>query len=463
MKIRTVVLVTAVVLAAAYAGATYHYSARSEDTALQWTQRMARAAPFGKASQDYQRGFLKSTQDIVFTIPLPGAAGKSTAITLRNVIHHGPLPGFRDVGVARIEHSFVFDEAAAKELAKAFGDAPPLTAVTHIDFSGEGYTEVKGAPASYAQSDGKFTWQGLSGKIRFTRGMSSYSGELAAPGVSVTSKDGGGASLEAMSLKMDQVRMANTENVYLGTMSLRAQSLTLTKGGKPEFEMKGFAMSAEATSKEPEFLDVGVRFGAEEFATVPFSGSRLEYAVSARHLHAPSLDKLNLAMQQARQSTGGQDPAAMLQVFQAHGLALLQRDPVIAIDRLGFANKDGETNLTGTVRLVGVTDADMANPMGLLAKVDLQATLKVAEAFLRTIMLEAPLKAMRAQGREPTAQEIAQLAAQQRVVYDAKIGELVSSGHVVREGNVITARFSFKDGQLLMNDKPFGAAPAPPR
>jgi uncharacterized protein YdgA (DUF945 family) len=291
--------------------------------------------------------------------------------------------------------------------------------------------------------------------------MSSYSGEVTAPGVSVTNKDGGNASLAGVSLKMEQVRMPNTENVYLGTMSLRAQSLTLAKRGKPEFEMKGFTMGADSSSKEPEFLDVAVRVGAEEFSTIPFSGSRLEYAVSVRHLHAPSLDKLTLAMQQSKQAAGGQDPAAILQVFQAHGLALLQRDPVIAIDRLGFANKDGETNLNGTVRLVGVTQADMANPTGLLAKVDLQATLKVAEAFLRTIMLEAPLKAIRSQGREPTAEEVAQLAAQQRVVYDGKIGELVSGGSVTREGNVLTARFTFKDGQLLMNDKPFGAAPPP--
>jgi uncharacterized protein YdgA (DUF945 family) len=460
MKIRTVVVIAAtVVIAALYVGATYRNATHAQANALEWTLRMTKAAPYLKASQDYQRGFLKSTQDITFAIPGPGAGGRPVSITLRNVIHHGPVPGLSGLGIARVEHSLVFDEATAKELGQMFGDLPPISAVTRIDFSGGGYTELTGAAGTYQRDGGKLAWQGLTGIVRFTNGMSSYSADITAPGVSVDGKDGGAASFNAMSLKMDQVRMPNTENLYLGTMSMRAQSLSLLKGGKAEYEMKNLVMSSDVTSKEPEFLDAAGRFAADEFTGPPFSGTNLEYAFSARHLHAPSLDKLSAAMQQARQGPGGQDPAAMVQVFQAHGLALLQRDPVLAIDRLGFSNKDGETRLTGTVRLVGVTDADMANPMGLVAKVDLQATLKVAEAFLRMIMLEAPLKAMRAQGREPTADEIAQLAAQQRSVYDARIGELVSSGSVVREGGSLSARFSFKGGQLMINDKPFAAPP----
>lgn len=465
MKIRTVALALAVpvALAAAYAGATYHHSARAQANALEWTQRMTRAAPGLKASQEYQRGFLKSTQNIVFAFPVPGEGGRPVSVTLRNVIHHGPLPGFSGLGIARVEHSLAFDDATAKELAKAFGDRPPVSAVTRIDFSGGGYTELAGAPGSYQRDDGKLTWQGLTGTVRFTNAMSSYSADLTAPGVSVTGKDGVTASLNAFSLKMDQVRMASTQNLYLGTLNARVQSAALTKGGKTEFELKNLAMSSEVTSKDAEFLDIAGRFRADEFASAALSGTNAEYAFSARHLHAQSLDKLSTAMQQARQSAGSNDAAAqqagMQQVFASHGLALLRHDPVIAIERLGFVGKDGETKLAGTVRLVGVTDADMANPMGLVAKVDLEATLKVAEALLTTFMSEASLKGMRAQGREPTAEEIAQLAAQQRMAYDAKVGELIAAGSVVREGGTLSARLSFKGGEFLVNGKPFAAPP----
>ena len=220
MKIRTLSVALVVVLVASYAGATYYHSSRSEAAALGWMQRLSQAAPYLKARNDYQRGFLRSTQNITFELPVPGANGKSASITLRSVIHHGPLPGFSGLGIARIDHSLVFDEATAKELAKAFGDVLPLTAVTKVNLAGDGITEVKGAPASYKGDEGGFTWQGLAGTVRFTRDMATYSAELTAPGAMVYGKDGVNASFNAMSVNLNQARMANTENVYLGTMRM---------------------------------------------------------------------------------------------------------------------------------------------------------------------------------------------------------------------------------------------------
>ena len=127
MKTRILVLGVVVVLAA-YAGATYHHASKAEAAALDWSQRLSRSSPVLKVvASDYQRGFMRSTQNIVIDLgPTPFAGGKAPTITVRNVIYHGPFPGFANLGIARIDHSLVFDEATAKELAKAFGDLPPL-------------------------------------------------------------------------------------------------------------------------------------------------------------------------------------------------------------------------------------------------------------------------------------------------------------------------------------------------
>src|SRR5471030_1083214 len=210
MKIRALAVGIAVVLAGSYAGATYYHSKKAEASALHWSQKVSQAVPYLQVAIDYQRGFLHSTQNITMElVPVPGISGMSgrtPSVALRSVIHHGPLPGFSSLGIARIDHSLVFDEATAKELAKAFGDVPPLTAVTTVDLAGDGITELKGAPATYKSDDGSIAWQGLTGTVRFAKDMSSYSGEMTAPGMLLTGKDGGTASLDALSMKMSQTR-----------------------------------------------------------------------------------------------------------------------------------------------------------------------------------------------------------------------------------------------------------------
>ncbi len=172
-----------VVLIGAYAGATYHYSKNAEAAALTWSQKVPQSSPFLKvSSNDYQRGFLRSTHVIVIELPPgPGTIGTVRSIKVRNVIYHGPLPGFSRVGIARIDHSLEFDEATAAELAKAFGGASPLTAVTIVDLAGNGQSVITGAPATYSTAEGGIAWQGLTGTLQFAKDMSSYTGETAAP------------------------------------------------------------------------------------------------------------------------------------------------------------------------------------------------------------------------------------------------------------------------------------------
>lgn len=468
MKMRTLALGLAVVLAGSYAGATYYYSKKAEASALNWSQKVSQTFPYLKVASDYQRGFLHSTQNITMElVPVPGMSGRTPSVTLRSVIHHGPLLGFSSLGIARIDHSLVFDEATAKDLAKAFGDVPPLTAVTTVNLAGDGITELKGAPATYKSDVGGIAWQGLAGTVRFAKDMASYSGEMTAPGVLVTGKDGGTASLDALSMKMSGARMANTE-IYLGTMNMSIGAISVAKGGKPQFDMKRVAVSSDASSKDSEYVDVVVRVVAAEFSSPAFSGTDAEYAFSARHLHAQSLDKLSKAMREAQQAAmakGAQGPAAaqaaMMQAMATHGVALLQRDPVIAIERIGFVSKEGESKIAVSARLVGVSEADLQNPLGLIAKVQADATVKAPEALLGAYA-EMPLGLKKAQGSEPSAEEIAQVAAS-RLALEQKLADFVERGYVVRENGILSSKLAFKDGQLTVNGKPLSPAGQAPQ
>jgi uncharacterized protein YdgA (DUF945 family) len=155
----------------AFLGATFHFSREAERRVAEWTQKVSAMVPALKVDSDYQRGLFTSTQRL--TLGLPGAKGASSAIVMKNVIHHGPLPKFAGLGMAVIEHTWEFDESLQKELAKGFGNAQPISAVSTVAMDASGTTEFKGAPASYGASEEKVAWQGMTGTLRFTPNMDS--------------------------------------------------------------------------------------------------------------------------------------------------------------------------------------------------------------------------------------------------------------------------------------------------
>jgi uncharacterized protein YdgA (DUF945 family) len=467
MKIRNLALGIVVVLAATYGAATFYFSSQAKASAAEWSQKLAQRVPALRvANEEYRRGFLKSTHEITFEFPqLPVAGAKAPSVTLRNVIEHGPLPGFSAPGLARIEHSLVFDETIAKELSAAFGDQAPIKATTLIDFSGGGSTELKGGAATYKSGDFSLSWQGLAGTVRFAKDVASYSAEIAAPGLTLSGKESFNGSLKALTLKTDQAKLANTETLYLGTFSMGVESVAVAKDGKPVFELKNLSLNSEASSKDNEFVDVTARALVAEFRGDAFSGSKAEYAFSARHLHAQSLDQIAKAMRAANQqmqnvraaplAEAEAARAAALGVVMTHGMALLQREPVIAIERIGFVSKEGETKISGSARLAGVTAADSQSPLNLIAKVQAEASIAVPEAIVASAMADTRLKAMKAPGRETGAEESAQLAAQAKLEFDQQLAQFVQLGFVKRDNGILSAKIVFKGGELTINDKPF--------
>ena len=103
-----------------------------------------------------------------------------------------------------------------------------------------------------------------------------------------------------------------------------------------------------------------------------------------------------------------------------------------------------------------MTDADLQNPLGMIAKVQAEAKIRVSEPFL-AVMAEAPLNLARAQGREPTAEEVAKVA-ELRPAFDEKLAALVAAGYVVRDNGALASKLSFKNGVFTVNDKPFDPA-----
>jgi uncharacterized protein YdgA (DUF945 family) len=448
-------------------GLTFYFSYHAEKKVAEWTQKISETAPALKVTSEYQRGLLTSTQRL--TVGFPGAKGGNTGIVMKNVIHHGPFPGFKTLGMATIDHSWEFDEATQRELAKGFGTASPIAATTKVAFDASGITEFNGAPASYASGEEKVAWQGLTGTLRFTRNMDSYTGDFVAPQLSVTGKQGG-MEIKGLAIKADQRRMPGFEDMYLGKMAFTMESAS-ARDATTDTRLEKLVIDADATSADNQFMDVKAAFKVAKVATADFEASDVEYAFSMKHLHAQSLAQLTKAVRDSQPKPGAAPTdtaalqaqmAAMQKAMKLHGLALLKNDPVIAIDSIKATMKDGEIKAGGTLRLPGVTEADIDQPFMLLGKIDAAASVSMPEVFARNQFAQSRVKRAKALGTLSDTQmtEVAATAGSEFAQMLATFGQ---QGYVESEGGVLKTRISFKGGALLVNDKPFNPmAVAPP-
>lgn len=467
-KIAIAIVVLVLVAVAASLSATYHFSRESERKVTEWTQKLETMAPFLKINSEYQRGFFTSTQRLTFS--LPGAKGGSMVV--KNVIHHGPFPAFSGVGMARIEHGWELDEATQKELAKGFGAAAPFSATTTIALHGAGVTELKGAPASHASGEEKVTWQGLTGTVRFSKNIDTYSGEITAPQLAVTGKQGNMA-MSGLAFKFDQRRMAGFDELYLGKMTMSLDGLTF-KDATTDAKLEKMVFETDAGSADNQFMDIKAAIRVARVASTDIDASDIDYTFSMRHLHAQSFMQLTKAMQSAGPKPGEGKPdtaalmaqmTAMQKAARTHGLTLLKNEPVIAIDRVNIKLKEGEIRMNGSVKVPGVTEADIDQPFNLLGKIDAAATISIPEAFARNQYAKTKLRQLKAQGVVDEAKSI-EVAAAAGSEFAMLLAGFAQEGYVTTEGGQLNSRVSYKGGALLVNDKPFnpmGAArPAPP-
>lgn len=457
-KIAIALVVLVLVAVAASLSATYHFSRESERKVAEWTQKLETMVPYLKVNSEYQRGFFTSTQRLTLGVPGATAGG---GLVVKNVIHHGPFPAFAGLGMAKIEHSWEFDEATQKELAKGFGSAAPFSATTTIALHGSGVTELTGAPANYASGEDKVTWQGLSGTVRFAKNVDSYSGEITAPQFAVTGKQGN-MTMSGLSFKFDQQRMAGFDELYLGKMSVSLDGISF-KDATSEGKLEKMLFETDATSADNQFMDIKAVLKAAKVTSTEFDASDVEYALSMRHLHAQSFQQLTKAMQSAGPKPGEakQDTAALMAQMAAmqkaaktHGLTLLKNEPVIAIDRMNIKLKEGEMKMSGSVKVPGVTEADFDQPLNLLGKIDAAATLSIPEAFARNQYAKTKLRQLKAMGNVDEA-KTTEVAAAAGSEFAMLLAGFAQEGYVTTDGGQLNSRVSYKGGSLLVNDKPF--------
>jgi uncharacterized protein YdgA (DUF945 family) len=414
---------------------------RFDDVLVQVRER----APYATVIEhQFRRGWYTSQAEMTLEFPqdvpatMPGAAATAAAplrITVRNVIHHGPICGADCVGLARVDTRILFSGQVQSAVAKIFGPLDPLNMRSRLGFFGGGSALFSSPPANDAKlDDGAIVnWGGLQATVNYSAGVDSYTFHANAPRARYSAPNG--ARFQVGDALFDSQAKRALRSLYAGDSSFSLAHLGFAgAGGAGPLSIDDLRFTS-LVSADHGFLTLSMKMSSGSVAKMPVALTGAHFDVTFRHVEMESLEQLVSASRELNQDST-LTPAArtdkMLSLLKQQGARLLAQQPQIAFDQVSIANAGGAAVLHGLLQLPGVTSADFANdasPKGMIQKLDADLDLTVDEALLKSLP-----------GGADGAMQLQRLASQ---------------GLATQENGRFHTRILFRRGQLTFNGKPF--------
>jgi uncharacterized protein YdgA (DUF945 family) len=415
-------------------------------------QALSNAPYLELTHHEYHRGIYGATELATYGVRLPfprmGALASATGrspleLTVRNNIHHGPLPGFRSFGLASIDTQLVPPREVAQALNSVFGSQPMVSIRTTMGWLGGSATEFS-SPAFHVQlpGGGTLSSRGLQGSVKFTRNGSSWSAHVASEGFGF---EGPSGRTDLGELGFDATMRRAFDVIYVGDSDFKLARAEFHGSKGAPFELSGLSVHGRSKA-DSEYVDIGADVAADGLKAQQLAFSRLVYGVRLSHLQGDSLASLTRAVrkQQASSGTGAptSPPAALGQAFNQYGVELLIHDPILEITRVGFAMPEGEFHLSAKVTAHGITREELSGPGGfmtVLPHLDAVLDARVDTALLERLISMGP-------------------QADQR---SAQISRLEQQGLLKRQGGAWVLQLAYHAGKLTINGQPYPPVAAP--
>lgn len=468
-------ILLAVGVLAGWPAATWLYGSRAQANAEQFSTAINQAVPYVMVSNnEYQKGFLTSTQFVTLRPVFGGLGDKSLPeIKIKNTIEHGPFPGFSSVGAARIKHEIVWPAEAKAEIAKLWGQQEPLTAMTQMSLGGGGKTTFKSPAANAKIEDANVTFQGLDGVMNFNAGFNQIDYTLAMPGAMVEDAKAK-LVLGKVASNGAHTKVAGTEKIYTGKQTMSLASIDVATKGQSPLVVGAIEYVSETTLPEPNLLSGSGKFSGKSLKYGTTDLGAIDYSFSMSKLHAPTLELLAKDMQAeinkmtaatTKSSPLQPSPAdnAILKAVQKHLPELSKHVPKFNFDNLRVGNAKDYVQVNGMALLKPITQAEAANAMAIVPKVDASFNIEVSDSVVQMIagqagerMLGGQTEAMASMPAEQRAQMETQMREQKKMMVDEQLNSLVQSGYIVRGVGKVSAQIALKEGKLTVNGKPVG-------
>lgn len=437
------------------------------------------ALPQGAVDERIESGIWTSTRTLTFHMgcPPPGAgqAGAPLTFRWRDVIQHGPLPGFTSVGLAQIDSSLELPPAYAEHLQTEGGGKWMLKAHTRVGFGGEIDSKLTAPAAKLAAGSDALQFSALdahvTGKFPFHAGPLTYDGSFAPFDLQQTSPDSsfhvtlGRFHLQGQ-VQLDPAQrglfMPMRGQGHMTHVLIRGSAPSATTGAPSELAMGFNDVSfthALQQDKDLWSMQTGMRASSE---ILGFAIDKLEFNTALRGLHEPSYLKLArsaIEMSSRCDPNGGpQDPSEMLAKMEGDLIAFLSHDPEYSVGPIALEIGGKRAELSYRLGTKGISAQDQGQPLPALL---LSKSVGHAEAAVDLPLID--LIAQRLLGQTGLQQASAQLPAAANpaataIMARAMIEGFVSQGYLTRDGERVKATLDTQGENVLLNGKPFSVA-----
>ena len=430
----------------------------------QWEQRgleVSSRYPFLEViKHEYHRGLYSATEEVTYRLTgqpakrlqsLPGNPQEGDfQFTVRNTLHHGPLPQLRTFAPATIDSEVILPPHVQQKLAALFDGKAHLTIHTTLHWSGSSTTVVRSPAFTQQMADGsKVNWQGLDGTSDAGRELNYWKVDLTAPGLDLASAQLS-ARIENLRLRVDQ--QAAFDGLYVGSGDLAVTRLEVAgkTAAESRFSVQDFVAHSKS-SAQGDYLDFDGTFNADSIQARQLTLTHPGLEVRGSHFYGPATAALNKSFRDARADSTNAVPdvAKMMEPLKTSGVDILVRDPVLEIPRIGFAMPEGELQVSLKASAHGLTRDELDGPPIALRAAMAKHLQLSADVRIDTALLDKLLDTS-GQSERVTAQ----------------LQGLQRQGYITLEGKALTTHLTFAGGQLKVNGQSFppmpGAMPQPP-
>lgn len=428
-------------IALAWVGATA-YSGIRVKAELSSNAPFAGDGPLGLikvTGSEYQKSFLGAKRVLELEL---GCAGEAPLrARWEDEIQHGPFPGFKSLGAARIASRLVLEPAERAKLKALIGSEElPMSLHTVVGLSGNLRSELSSPGFKLNAGDQQASVQllpltlvtersGEQGKVRFD--FQGYRVSEKAVQIEVLGIKGEGQGSGPLWWALGS-----------GEASIERVAAQASGQAKPLFSLDKLHYST-STQVDKELVQSSFDMkGVGEVGGHKLDAFRAKG--SMKNLHLPSYQALMQEMMSTRslcrsRADGAQDRQALLdQEMQAMKKLLagfLPHKPEISIDEVSVGFGGETAKLSYAFGADGLSAADLETLAGpaLLSKLRFSAQAETSVGFMQAVA--------KAQGQPPE-------------MVDSMLQSGAARGFLVLEGKQIKAFFEMRDGMAKLNGKP---------
>jgi uncharacterized protein YdgA (DUF945 family) len=426
-------------------------------------QKMTTDGELTVGSHNFQRGWFESTADTTFTLTnLPTV----TVSTLHRV-SHGPLP---------LDDEFQFQPLLARiksqisiGLPGGVIKLPPMSAKTSVYLAGNSSTHFdmepykKPAPKAGETDSFDLEWKGLSGDFTLSADYKNLKGELTAPVLQFTFKDGSFV-LNKLSLSVDTQESAS--GLDTGSMALGVDKLVMDERKKGEsISLEGMRLSSN-TQEAGGNLNSTLTFLFRAMESGGNKQGAAQINLQLRKLDVASLVKFQNEVRALRKQKLPPEQVNTMVLGKTLELLgqLAKKSPELEVTKLSFKAEDGE--VTGKAKFVlDGSQLDVSgNPMLMLKALSGEGEISLPDSIVRLLAepdVKRDLEVLKTSGKL-SEKEIAKLTPKRiAAITTQAIKELpqyrenvVSRLKLVADGPNYKIVAALKDGQLRVNNEP---------